>query len=176
MRQLNVHKLVKNLNELCDVLVDKYCINYGGCCYVAYEIAKHLDRLGIKYDLCILNDFHLDEEEINQEVRSKNRNYGIDSVSGDNTCCHYYIMIEGGGPVNRGNLCSKYYTYKVTRINHRNLNWLYRTSCWNSDYKTKNNKFVKKSISLHFKQYGKARKTSLCSCEADSVSAMQVRG
>lgn len=28
MRQLNVHKLVRNLNKLCDYLYNKYDINY----------------------------------------------------------------------------------------------------------------------------------------------------
>lgn len=57
MRQLNVHKLVRNLNELCDNLVKEYDVNCGGCCYVAYEIAKHLDRFHISYELRVLNDY-----------------------------------------------------------------------------------------------------------------------
>ena len=32
MRQLNVHKLVSDLNDLCNTLVKEYDINCGGCC------------------------------------------------------------------------------------------------------------------------------------------------
>lgn len=175
MRQLNVHKLVKNLNELCDILIDEYNINCGGCCYVAYEIAKHLDRFHIDYELHVLNDCPLNPERINKEVRSKRHDVGFGSVTGDNTCCHYYLVVKGGGPVNRGNPYDGYRSYVITKINHRNLNWLYRTSWWNSVYKYKNNKLIKKIISLHFKQYGKAGKISLRTCKDNSVSKMQVR-
>lgn len=170
MRQLNVHKLVRDLNKLCDILVDEYNINYGGCCYVAYEIAKHLDRFHIDYELHVLNDYPLNPERINKEVRNKRHDVGFGSVTGDNTCCHYYLVVKGGGSVNRGNPCCSYYSYVITKINHRNLNWLYRTSWWNSVYKYKNNKLIKKIINLHFRQYGKASKTRLHICKNDSVS------
>lgn len=176
MRQLNVHKLVSDLNNLCNALVKEYDINCGGCCYVAYEIAKHLDRFHIGYELHILNDCPLNQDKINREVRSKRQDHGFGTVTGDNTCCHYYIVIKGGGPVNRGNPGSWYRTYVITGINHRNLNWIYRISSWNSVYKRKNNKLIKKIISLHFRQYGKAGKNNLCSCKGNSMPEMQVCG
>lgn len=165
MRQLNVHKLVRNLNELCSTLVRKYNVNCGGCCYVAYEIAKHLDRFHISYELRVLNDYPINLRKGNRE---------LDLISGSNVCCHYYLVIHGGGSVNRGSFGTWYYTYVITGINHRNLSWLYRTNSWNSAYKRKNNKLIKKIISLHFKQYGKAGKNNLCSCKGDSMSKMQV--
>lgn len=161
MRQLNVHKLVRNLNELCDNLVKEYNINYGGCCYVAYEIAKHLDRFHISYELRVLND---------QPINLRKSDRELDSISGDNACCHYYLVIHGGGSVNRGSFGSWYYTYVITGLNHRNLNWLYRASSWNTVYKRRSNKLIKKIISLHFKQYGKAGKSNLCSCKGRSMS------
>lgn len=175
MRKLNVHKLVENLNELCDALIDEFDINCGGCCYVAYEIAKHLDRFHIDYELHIANDCPLNQEKINKEVRSKRQGVGFGSVTGDFTCCHYFLAVKGGGLVNGGNPYDGHRIYVITGINHRNLNWIYRNSCWNSVYKRKNNKLIKKIISLHFKQYGKAGKTSLRTCESDSMSQMQVR-
>ena len=166
MRQLNVHKLVNNLNELCDDLRNEYDINCGGCCYVAYEIAKHLDRFHISYELRVLNDYPISQKELAK---------GLEPISGCNTCCHYYLMVHGGGSVNKGSFCSWYHDYVIAGINHRNLNRLYRTGSWNSVYKRKNNKLIKKIISLHFRQYGKAGKDNLCSCKSDSVSKMQVR-
>lgn len=175
MRQLNVHKLVENLNNLCNTLIDQYCINCGGCCYVAYEIAKHLDRFHIDYELHILNDCPLDQERINKEVQNKHHGVGFGSVTGENTCCHYYLVVKGGGSVNKGNPHAGCRTYVITGINHRNLNWIYRTSYWNSVYKKENNKLIKKIISLHFKQYGKAGKINLHTCKNDSVPSMQAR-
>lgn len=167
MRQLNVHKLVENLNELCQTLTDEYSINYGGCCYVAYEIAKHLDRFHISYELRVLNDYPISLGKSNRE---------LDLISGSNVCCHYYLVIHGGGSVNRGSFGSRYHTYVITGINHRNLNWIYRISNWNSVYKRKNNKLIKKIISLHFRQYGKASKNNLCSCKGNPMPKMQVCG
>lgn len=177
MRKLNVHKLVKTLNKLCEDLHDKYHINWGGCCFVAYEIAKHLDRLEIGYSLHIMNDYRLCDPNITKEIRNKqlNRQGGSNSVAGDNTCCHYYLSIRGGGPINLGTFSGEYYVYTVTEIDHKNLSWLYRNSSWNSAYDTRHNKLIKKVIRSHFKQYGKASKTNLCSCESNSMSKMQVR-
>lgn len=167
MRQLNVHKLVNNLNALCNDLQNKYNINCGGCCYVAYEIAKHLDRFHISYEMRVLNDCPISKKELSK---------GLEPISGCNTCCHYYLVIHGGGPVNRDSFGSWHHTYVVTGINHRNLNWLYRASSWNFVYRRRNNKLIKKIISLHFKQYGKVGKNNLCPCKSDSVFKMQVCG
>lgn len=165
MRQLNVHKLVSDLNNLCNTLVKKYNINCGGCCYVAYEIAKHLDRFHINYKLRVLNDYPI----------TTNANFKeFDLISGDNVCCHYYLVVQGGGEVNRGSFGTEYYSYVITGINHRNLSWLYRMSSWNPVYQRKNNKLIKKIISLHFKQYGKTSKRNLCTCKSNSMSKMQV--
>lgn len=163
MRQLNVHKLVRDLNKLCNDLCDRYDINYGGCCYVAYEIAKHLDRFHISYELRVINDYAINQLELAK---------GIKSISGRNTCYHYYLVIHGGGSVNKGNFCSWYYDYVITEISHRDLNTIYRTGRWNSVYKKKNNKLIKKIISLHFKQYGKTNKTNLHFYKSSSMSKM----
>lgn len=155
MRRLNVHKLVDSLNKLCITLEDNYDINCGGCCYVAYEIAKHLDRLNIRYQLAIANYSYLKKSAINTEIRSKRRNAkDTESVTGFNTCSHYFIKIDGGGGVNQGSWkdCP---VYLVTEINHRNIQWIYRMGSWNDMYEKHHNKHIKKLISSHFKQYGK---------------------
>lgn len=87
MRKLNVHKLVDALNELCMTLDDTYNVNSGGCCYLAYEIAKHLDRLNIKYRLLVANTYCIHESDINIEVRCKRKNSSeTKSITGSNTC------------------------------------------------------------------------------------------
>lgn len=176
MRKLNVHKLVEDLDNICSNLNSEYSINCGGCCFVAYVIAKHLDRLNIKYSLQIMNDFPKNLEEINKEVKRKMFNTWEEmSVSGENTCCHYYLKIDGGGTVNEGSFSYAYYIYTISDINHRNIGWIYKNSCWNSKYKRRNNKLIKKVISSHFKQYGKSRKVQVCGSKSSTMPSMQVR-
>ena len=41
--------LRRSLNSLCEFLDIEYKINEGGCCWIASEIARHLDELKIPY-------------------------------------------------------------------------------------------------------------------------------
>lgn len=160
MRRLNIHKLVISLNDLCDSLEKDYDINCGGCCFVAYEIAKHLDRLNIQYKLIVADREYHHSKIINKEVRTKKRNFlSIQSVTGYNTCSHYYLEICGGGFVNPGYVREGgYKNYSITLVNHSHINWIYRSGVWNDMYDTSNNKIIKKRINSHFKQYGKNHK------------------
>lgn len=44
-----VKNLLNLLNSLCEKLDNNYQINSGGCCYVAYLLAKELEDLNIPY-------------------------------------------------------------------------------------------------------------------------------
>jgi len=44
-----VKNLLNLLNSLCEKLDNNYMINNGGCCYVAYLLAKELEDLNIPY-------------------------------------------------------------------------------------------------------------------------------
>lgn len=163
MRHLNVHKIVKDLNDLCNTLIEEYDINSGGCCFVAYVIAKQLDKLHIKYSLQVSDYYPKDEVAINREVRNKKRNAcDTFSVTGFNTCSHYYLKVEGGGNVNQDECPSEETVYTITGINHSNIGWIYKNGSWNSQYSKRNNKLIKKIISSHFKQYEKSYKTKVC--------------
>ena len=156
MRKLNLHKLVQTLNTLCNNLQDQYNINYGGCCFLAYEIAKHLDKLHIEYRLCIKNDFPLNNFSINNEIKNRtfNKLGGSHSVTRYNTCCHYYLFINRGGFINPGNV-GKYYIQTISGINYKHIKWIYNTGSWNDNYDIRSNKFIKKAINSYFKQYEK---------------------
>lgn len=92
MRKLNVHLIAKELNMLCHGLACKYSVNFGGCCYIACEIAKHFDRLGLKYELRIYDNCGKNVNAINNEVRRKRRNNSdIESVVGVYSCSHYFL-------------------------------------------------------------------------------------
>lgn len=167
MRKLNVHKLVLLLNDLCDTLRSDYDINCGGCCFVAYEIAKHLDRLNIKYNLIIASYDSLYIEKVNQEISTKRINLqDSESVSGTNTRSHYYIEICGGGFVNPGSFreYSYYNNYKISNINHKNIKWIYKYGDWNDYYDCSNNQIVKKTISHYFKKWKSKLNTSHLKC------------
>lgn len=151
-----ISKLVNILNDLCNTLDQKYDINCGGCCYVASEIAKHLDKRHIKYSLCVLNDAYLDRDAINQEVQNKCINsLECKSVSGNNTCVHYFINIENEGSINVGDFSDDYLVYAITGINYKNIKWLYRTGDWNPCYDIYNNRKIRRKIKLCFDRYDK---------------------
>lgn len=104
MRRLNIHNLVKELNLLCNELQEKYVINFGGCCYLAYLISTELEKLGIKYDLVIQDYFSRNRVSIEHEVVYCNQNKKLEeSVTGKHTCFHYCLRVKGAGMVNLHN-------------------------------------------------------------------------
>lgn len=160
-KKLNRHRIAKDLSCLCDNLDKDYNINCGGCCFIAYIISKYLDQFQIEYSLCIVNDYPINKLAVIKEVRNKQRHFNL--VTGDNTCCHYYLRVEGGGSINLGSF-EGYYTYVISKINHRNIGWIYWNGLWNSTYDRRNNKFIKKIISSYFRGYGKTRKGQIRIC------------
>lgn len=148
---VNIHDLKHSLDCLCDCLDKLYSINSGGCCYVAYLIACHLDKLKVKYDLVIYDDKRKNKSYINSEVIHM---YLPNSVTGKQTCVHYCISISGGGVVNEGDV-TYLKKYVIRDITSRNLKWLYRNGNWNKMYNRDNNKYVKGMINSFFSKYEK---------------------
>lgn len=145
---------IKELNEICKRLDDRYDINSGGCCYLAYLIAKHLDKLGIQYELKIFDSFYRDTRAINEEVRFKKCNNTSDSVVGPYSCNHYYIHIINIGDVN--DAYDDFYDkqlFSITKIKATNIRWIYKLGNWNDCYNTKHNRYVSKIINKFFKKY-----------------------
>ena len=154
MRHLNVHSLQKSLNELCLQLDRRYSINSGGCCFVAYLIASHLDKLGLKYKLLIFTDKPKDYFSIFSEVHSKVRNNSKRiSIVGAGTCHHYTLYLEGGGVINVGEFNSLLYKYFVGNINSSNVKWIYKFGRWNPDYNIHNNRIIRKIFNTFFNGY-----------------------
>lgn len=155
MRKLNVHIIAKQLNELCCRLADDYSVNFGGCCFIACEIAKHFDRLGLKYELRIYDNCGKDLLAINSEVRNKRKNNSdIKSVTGCFSCSHYFIWLEGAGAINED---KEYFEgcrpYSITDINHTHIRWIYKCGSWNDEYDTSYNPKIKKIINSYFRPY-----------------------
>lgn len=148
---INVHNLKYSLDCLCNRLNSLYYINSGGCCYVAYLIAYHLDKLKVKYNLVIYDYRSMDESCINNEVLNM---YLPNSVTGKQTCEHYCISIFGEGVVNKGDV-TYLKRYVVKGITSKTLRWLYRNGNWNQMYNRDNNKYVKDIINSFFSKYEK---------------------
>lgn len=149
MRRINRHNLKHSLDCLCKCLDDIYDINSGGCCYIAYLIALHLDKLRIKYKLIIYDDKRLDEHYVNEEILNRSL---PNSVTGKQTCLHYCIFIPGGGIINKGD-SSGLRKYTVKDITNKNIKWLYKNGHWNPTYNCSNNKRIKGIINLFFSKY-----------------------
>lgn len=155
MRNINLRNLKQSLDHLCYCLNSLYDINYGGCCYVAYLIACHLDKLKVKYDLVIYDyDYpNKDKSMMNYEIRNM---CVPNSVTGKYTSDHYCISIANAGTVNSIIVDfddSNAKRYVIKDITSRNIKWLYRKGHWNDVYNHQNDKYVRGMINLFFSKY-----------------------
>lgn len=151
MQTISRRKLVQELNKLCDQLDDKYDINLGGCCYLSYLIAKYLEKLSIPYELIIVSSEWKDKNYISLEIDKKRIHYLSEhSITGDNTCSHYYIHLKYIGSINPSN---RRYSYTLQNIKSSNIKWVYDNGYWNDCYETRFNSTVGKIIKNFFKQY-----------------------
>lgn len=156
MWSLTAYRLKRSLNKVCNNLNRQLYINFGGCCFISYLIASHLDKLNIPYSLLIFSDFKKNKNEITAEVRNmKKSKESNNSVSGKYTCTHYCIYIHNVGIINEGKYkeCAR---YKISNISSKNINWIYRTGNWNNKYDNINNYIVAKIINEVFAPYEKS--------------------
>ena len=128
----------------------------GGCCYLASLIAKHLDKLNIKYDLIIYDNYSRNRENIKYEVISRRRNKGLNnSVTGRYSCNHYCIRLRGAGVINGNGDYTEEHRYSIPNISYKNIRWIYKNSRWNKCYKVQYNKTIKNIVKEFFKNYEK---------------------
>ena len=154
MRNLNIHSLRRSLNDLCLQLDNKYLINNGGCCFVAYLIAFHLDRLGLGYKLLIITNEFKDDISISSEVHSRVRNNSRrTSIVGSGTCNHYALYLEGGGTINVGRFNTFLNKYMIEDVNSSDIKWIYRSGRWNPEYNVHNNRIIRKTLNAFFNGY-----------------------
>lgn len=156
MRNLSYYSLLKNLNSLCKFLDETYNVNMGGCCYLASLIAKHLDKLNIKYDLIIYDNYSRNRENIKCEVISRRKNKDLNnSVTGCYSCNHYCIRLRGAGVINGNGDYIEGHRYSIPNISYKNIRWIYKNSRWNKCYKVQYNKTIKNIVKEFFKNYEK---------------------
>ena len=144
---------MEELNQLLRKLDDKYLINCGGCCFIAFCISVHLFNLGIPYKFVCLGTEKLSSRELRNNVK-RNRDYPCL----ENTANHYLLQV-GKEYINLGDFDLRYYDVsKTSYIKPIELLYLYRYGCWNSDYDTENNLKIYRIISDFFKPYEKETK------------------
>lgn len=155
MRKLNCHSLLKSLNTLCKFLDDTYDVNLGGCCFLAAVIAKHLDRLGLDYELVIYDYYKRDQASIEHEVLSRHKNKTLfKSVTGRHSCNHYCLNLKGAGIIN-GDEDDYDHKFFIPEVSHKSIRWIYKKSSWNDCYEVRHNKTIKNIVKEFFKEYEK---------------------
>ena len=155
---MRTRKLIKELNKLFKILDFDFGINAGGCCYVASEIAKHLDKLNIEYTLCIVSWDHLDKKIIKENII--NRIYG--DATGYGVRTHYYLRIGTRGKINTGNFnYDDQFICSIKGLKYEDLKWIYDTGDWNCFYCTDINDYIAEELNKLFKSYENSKNNEM---------------
>lgn len=146
------------LNKFLCKLNKKYCINDGGCCFVASILAEMFDKYNIKYSLVIQATDYKDSKEVENEIKSNKANYDAeDSCVMFGTCDHYSLQVENYGIINDyqeyySDGCPvDYYYYKFDNISAKDIAWIYSNGIWNTKYSIKQNKLISNLLKDFFK-------------------------
>lgn len=152
---VDLNKLIYWLNRTCCQLDEDICINEGGCCYVAYVIAKLMCKYNIKdYYLSIINQSPKNSQFLEYNIKNHIKKDINDSlVIKDGTCNHYFITIND----KRINGCGKFWnSKKLYRINlsvkPKDILWIYRNGDWSDVYDKQYNLRVYNNIENVFKK------------------------
>lgn len=137
---------IRKLNDLLSYLDDKFNINAGGCCFVAYCIAKNLEKIGVNYKLVLYTyerKINLHRTRNNIKFR-KNNTFPI----GKRNCNHYAIKVDNEliNPVE-----SDRYVITLSKINCMDIKYIYNMGYWNDVYDSINNYFIENTINKFFK-------------------------
>lgn len=125
------------LNELCRVLHDKYTINWGGCAFVAYCIARNLSERNIPYKVVLFG-----------------RMTAEDMIRTNCACSHASIMAEEKFLINPYSICGMKLSGESTvDLIPKELLAYYKNAkgSWNDNYDVKLNSTVSRQINNFFK-------------------------
>lgn len=139
-RKLNTSSLkilAEKLNSFCNFLNDEYNINYGGCCYVAYCIAKLLSRDNIYFKLVVYEYYDLEEKF--KDVSESHYHYAISLED---------IIINECDCEDNDDLYRVDYIVKASEILSH-----YKKRSWNSNYDCSKNNFIYKSIKSFYEDF-----------------------
>ena len=142
---------IRRLNELLDKLNKQFHINSGGCCYVAYIIARNFDKYKIKY---CLNIECSTESQFTQNSRENVMNKNVVT-----SATHYYLRCNN---LDINCLGSVFRVISISNkfIQSEHIKGIYDNCHWNDYYNTSNNKTIKNIIYDFFRK--ELESTSKC--------------
>ena len=127
------YELVSKLNKLCKSLHEEYNINYGGCCYIAYCVARLCEYLEIEFNLIVFDD----EYDL----------YDYSELDDLPTMSHYAILLDDsieGEVINCDDFWFDYRYKRCFKVNSREiLKYYLNHEPWNKRYNTKNNSSIR---------------------------------
>lgn len=127
--------LVERLNKLCKFLDEEYDINVGGCCYVAYCLAKLLSKDRFKFKIIIYEDYKLENRF--SKISESHYHYAIGIGK--------YIINSAECDEDESLYRNIYYNVRPSKIlNH------YKNCDWNECYNSAKNKFIFRTIQVFY--------------------------
>lgn len=136
------YNLVSQLNKLCTKLDEKFDVNCGGCCYLAYCIAKLFEQHDIEFNIMVFDcDYDLEKFDNIAEITT--------------AMSHYAIMLKNSSEdvIN----CDDYwfnYNYKNFEVTSNDiLECYYESEGWCPQYDVKNNIKILSIIEEFFNEW-----------------------
>lgn len=147
----SILNLINNLNKLFVKLDKRYDINCGGCCYVAYLIARELEKREL-YDFKLriynysLEDYSVDNIRFNI-INNKDR------LPCRSCTVYHYSIVYDQYEINESDEGLDY--LDIDNLYSNDIERLYHYGDWNDCYDTVNNIFVERFIKIIFNNYDK---------------------
>ena len=149
-------ELIETINSVAALCDEQFSINWGGCCYFAYLVARELDKRKIKYKLAIedwtFSKKFVKRNRLKARKAIKNRSANVEGNSLV-YCNHFTLQIDGELVNYEPEYGSE--VIIVSFINAEDIDWIYKTGSWNSCYKTENNAIVEHLVTKAFDKYEK---------------------
>lgn len=144
-------ELTTKLSVLCRKLDDKYDVNNGGCCFLAYCIARELEKRDISFDLVLYDDELPSEFTLYNNIKEHNK----DRIPlGHFTVAHYTLRI-GNVIINSSEWPDEYQVVK--NISCSDIKYIYYHGSWNRLYNRKYNRVISRLVHKFFKDYDKEK-------------------
>lgn len=123
------------MNNLCNYLNTFYHINYGGCCYTAYCIAKMLEQVNLKFSLVVFDkDYEVQSFDYLRDLPESMEHYAI-VLNDQETVRYLNCELE--------DFQTHYQTYQTNSLEILDY---YLNNSWNDKYDRKNNPIVQEQI------------------------------
>lgn len=126
-----------NITQLNSLLIDLdkiLKINSGGCCYIAYIIAKNLEKYKIPFKVILMDDDLKEQSYYFQGI--KNREPSVVDYGFAHVCIKVYSKV-----INPYRFKDRI-GLRTVELNSKDLLWMYRRGDWNELYDITNNSIL----------------------------------